>query len=199
MKQWGDYEIKLRESGYNLICGVDEAGRGPLAGDVYAAAVILPVNCNIEGLDDSKKLTSKKRSVILEQIKECALAYSVGVATVEEIDEINILQATFIAMQRAVKGLSVTPNYILVDGNRMPEFNIDAKWIIQGDSLSMSIAAASIIAKETRDAYIIELAKSYPQYELEKHKGYGTKRHIELLQKFGASPIHRKSFIKNFI
>ncbi len=183
--------------GYKNICGIDEAGRGPLAGPVYAAAVILPMGLEIDGLNDSKKLSEKKREQLFTVICEKAVDYSVGFATEQEIDEINILNATFLAMKRAVEGLKIQPDYILVDGNRYPKIG-DAKEevVVKGDAKSMSIAAASILAKVSRDRFMLEKTKEYPQYEFEKHKGYGTKLHYEKLAEYGPSPIHRKTFLK---
>ena len=181
-----------------LICGVDEAGRGPLAGPVCAAAVILPANLEIPGLTDSKKLTDKKRRELFPLIKEQAIAYGIGFASEQEIDEINILQATFLAMQRAMDQLSVKPDLALIDGNRQKDFGIPAKTVVKGDSLSASIAAASILAKVTRDNLMMEEAEKYPQYKFDIHKGYGTKAHYEALREFGPSPIHRMTFLKKF-
>lgn len=181
-----------------MICGVDEAGRGPLAGPVCAAAVILPKNLEIPGLTDSKKLTDKKRRELFPLIQEQAVAYGIGFATEQEIDEINILQATFLAMQRALDQLTVKPDLALIDGNREKEFGIPVKTVVKGDSLSANIAAASILAKVTRDNLMVELAKEYPQYGFEIHKGYGTKAHYGALREFGASPIHRMTFLKKF-
>ena len=172
------------------------AGRGPLAGPVCAAAVILPEGCVIDGLNDSKKLTEKKREALFDVIKEKAVAYSVAMASEKEIDEINILQATFLAMSRAVNSLSVKPDFVLVDGNRDPKLGIKTETVIKGDALSASIAAASVLAKVTRDRYMLEMCKQYPQYMFEKHKGYGTKLHYEMIEKYGISDIHRKSFLK---
>ncbi|MCR5484336.1 MAG: ribonuclease HII [Clostridiales bacterium] len=194
--EWEPYEKEARENGYRFICGVDEAGRGPLAGPVFAAAVILPENCVIEGLNDSKKLSEKKREELFDIIKEKALFYSIASASEKEIDEINILQATFLAMKRAVDGLGVTPDLALVDGNREPPLDIGVKTIIKGDSVCMSIAAASILAKVSRDRLMYELDKKYPQYMFSKHKGYGTKLHYEKIAEFGVSDIHRKTFLK---
>lgn len=181
-----------------IICGVDEAGRGPLAGPVCAAAVILPANLEIPGLTDSKKLTDKKRRELFPIIKESAVAYGIGFASEQEIDEINILQATFLAMQRAIDQLSVKPDLALIDGNRKKDFGIPAKTVVKGDSLSASIAAASILAKVSRDNLMLEKAESYPQYKFDVHKGYGTKAHYEALREFGPCPIHRMTFLKKF-
>ena len=178
------------------MCGIDEAGRGPLAGPVYAAAVVLPDGLLIEGLNDSKKLTPKKRDVLFDIIKEEAVEYGIGIATPEEIDSLNILQATFLAMNRAVQELATPPDFALVDGNRDPELGIPTETVIKGDSLSMSIAAASILAKVSRDRYMLEMAEKYPEYHFEKHKGYGTKLHYETLAEYGPSPIHRKTFLR---
>ena len=180
-----EYEQALWDKGL-LLCGVDEAGRGPLAGDVYAAAVILPVGVEIEGVNDSKKLTPKKREKLFELIQEKSAAWSIATATVEEIDRLNILQATFLAMRRAVEGLSIQPDMILVDGNRGPEIPGEAPihTLVGGDAKSASIAAASILAKVARDRYMEKLALEYPEYLFEKHKGYGTKLHYEMLRNF---------------
>lgn len=178
------------------VCGIDEAGRGPRAGPVYAAAVVLPDGLLIEGLNDSKKLTPKKRDVLFDIIKEEAVEYGIGIATPEEIDSLNILQATFLAMNRAVQELATPPDFALVDGNRDPELGIPTETVIKGDSLSMSIAAASILAKVSRDRYMLEMAEKYPEYHFEKHKGYGTKLHYETLAEYGPSPIHRKTFLR---
>lgn len=181
-----------------VICGVDEAGRGPLAGPVCAAAVILPKDLQIPGLTDSKKLTDKKRRELFPVIQEQAIAYGIGFATEQEIDEINILQATFLAMQRALDQLTVKPDLALIDGNREKDFGIPVKTVVKGDSLSANIAAASILAKVTRDNLMQEMAETYPQYGFEIHKGYGTKAHYAALREFGACPIHRMSFLKKF-
>lgn len=184
------------------VCGIDEAGRGPLAGPVYAAAVILPRDLDLAqalpGLNDSKKLTDKKRRELFEKIKACALAYGIASASPEEIDEINILRATFLAMSRAVEAMGMTPACCLVDGNRDPELGLPAETIIKGDSLSASIAAASILAKVSRDDVMLAMGEQYPQYGFEVHKGYGTKRHYAALEEFGSCPIHRQSFLKKF-
>ncbi len=186
------------EKGVVTICGVDEAGRGPLAGPVCAAAVILPAHLEIPGLTDSKKLSDKRRRELMPIIKEQAIAYGIGLASHEEIDSINILQATFLAMERAVAQLTVKPDLLLIDGNRQKDFGINVETVVKGDSLSANIAAASVLAKVTRDDLMLELAQTYPQYGFEIHKGYGTKAHYEALTKFGPSPIHRMTFLKKF-
>ena len=193
-----EIEDSLRANGYELICGVDEAGRGPLAGPVCAAAVILPRDAEIPGLNDSKKLSDKKRRELYPIIKEKALCYGIGFASHEEIDQINILQATYLAMERALSQLTITPQQVLIDGNRAKDFGLPVRTVVHGDSLSMSIAAASVLAKMTRDDLMLEMAKEYPQYEFEIHKGYGTKAHYEALRTYGACPIHRNSFLKKF-
>ncbi|MBQ6931895.1 MAG: ribonuclease HII [Clostridia bacterium] len=194
-----EYEARAAAKGFTAVCGVDEAGRGPLAGPVCAAAVILPQGLVIEGLNDSKKLSEKKREMLYDKVTENALAWSVAFASEAEIDEINILQATFLAMKRAVEGLPVKTDYTLIDGNRMPPLGIDGETVIKGDSLSMSIAAASIIAKVTRDRLMLEIDKEYPQYLFSQHKGYGTALHYEMLEKHGISPVHRRSFLKKIL
>lgn len=186
------------DKGLKLICGVDEAGRGPLAGPVCAAAVILPPHIEIPGLNDSKKLTDKKRRELFPVIKEQAIAYGIGLASHEEIDRINILQATYLAMERAIAQLSVKPELVLIDGNRAKDFGLPVQTVIKGDSLSASIAAASVLAKVTRDDLMLDAAKDYPQYAFDVHKGYGTKAHYEALTTHGPSPIHRMSFLKKF-
>lgn len=193
-----DIEQSYFDQGIRVICGVDEAGRGPLAGPVCAAAVILPKGVEIPGLNDSKKLTDKKRRELFPIIKEKAVAYGIGLASHEEIDQINILQATFLAMERAIAQLSVKPELALIDGNREKDFGIPVKTVVHGDSLSASIAAASILAKVTRDDLLLELAKEYPQYGFEIHKGYGTKAHYEALRTYGPCAIHRMTFLKKF-
>ncbi|MBR6407147.1 MAG: ribonuclease HII [Clostridia bacterium] len=193
------YENNAKNQGFTLICGIDEAGRGPLAGDVYAAAVILPASCTINGLNDSKKLSEKRREALFDVIREKAVDYAIATATAQEIDEINILQATFLAMRRAVDSLRIKPDFALVDGNRMPPLPCDAQTIVKGDSLSPSIAAASILAKVARDRYMTEMARKYPQYQFEKHKGYPTALHRELVLKYGPSEIHRKTFLKKLL
>lgn len=186
------------DAGVKLICGVDEAGRGPLAGPVCAAAVILPPNAEIPGLNDSKKLSDKKRRELYPIIKEQAIAYGIAFADHKEIDEINILQATYLAMERAIGHLSVKPELALIDGNRAKDFGIPVETVIHGDSLSASIAAASVLAKVTRDDYMLKMAEEYPGYDFEIHKGYGTKAHYAALTVHGPSPIHRMSFLKKF-
>lgn len=195
---WLRYENEAKADGFNIVCGIDEAGRGPLAGPVCAAAVILPEGCIIEGVNDSKKLTEKKREQLFDVIKETALAYSIATADEKEIDEINILQATYLAMNRAFRGLSIKPDMALVDGNRDPNLGIPTRTIVKGDANSMSIAAASILAKVTRDRFMLEMDKKYPEYQFAKHKGYGTKLHYEMLDKYGASEIHRMSFLRKY-
>ena len=190
------FEDEVAQKGYKLICGVDEAGRGPLAGPVCAAAVILPPHIEIPGLNDSKKLTDKKRRELYPVICQQALAYGIAFSDEKEIDEINILQATFLAMKRAVDALNIKPEYILVDGNKLPTFEIPAQYVIKGDSLSASIAAASVLAKVTRDDLMLKMGETYPGYGFEIHKGYGTKAHYEALSNLGVTPIHRMTFLK---
>lgn len=200
MTQQNMWEIEdsFFEKGIQLICGVDEAGRGPLAGPVCAAAVILSPHIEIIGLNDSKKLTDKRRRELFPIIKEQAVAYGIGFASPEEIDEINILQATFLAMERAMAQLSIRPELALIDGNREKDFGISVQTVVKGDSRSASIAAASILAKVSRDDWMLQMAQEYPQYDFEVHKGYGTKRHYEALRQHGPSPIHRATFLKKF-
>lgn len=198
MSELWKYEHICNDEGFRLICGVDEAGRGPLAGPVCAAAVILPSDLEIEGLNDSKKLTEKRREALYDVIIDKAVAYSIAFASEKEIDEVNILQATFLAMRRAVEQLSVKPDMVLVDGNREPELPMPLKTIIKGDSRSANIAAASILAKVTRDRYMMEQDAIYPQYGFAVHKGYGTKAHYAALTEHGHCPIHRMSFLKKF-
>jgi ribonuclease HII len=186
------------EKGIRVVCGVDEAGRGPLAGPVCAAAVILPPNVDIPGLNDSKKLTDKRRRELFPVIQEQAIAYGIGLASHEEIDQINILQATYLAMERALAQLSIKPELALIDGNRAKDFGIPVQTVVKGDSLSASIAAASILAKVTRDDLMMAAAEEYPQYQFDVHKGYGTKAHYEALTAHGPSPIHRMTFLKKF-
>ena len=185
-------------AGIRIICGVDEAGRGPLAGPVCAAAVILPPHAEIPGLNDSKKLSDKRRRELFPVIKEQAVAYGIGIATHEEIDEINILQATYLAMERAIQALGVQPELALIDGNRAKDFGIPVETVVKGDSRSASIAAASILAKVTRDDMMLELAETYPEYQFEIHKGYGTKAHYAALDQHGICPIHRRTFLKKY-
>lgn len=192
-----EYENMLKEQGYSIVCGVDEAGRGPLAGPVFAAAVILPDNLDDLGINDSKKLSEKKRDALFEIIKEKALAYSIASADEKEIDEINILNATFLAMKRAVEGLSVKPDIALIDGNRKANTGVEEMTLVKGDAKSISIAAASILAKVSRDRYLLELDKQYPEYQFGKHKGYPTALHYEMIKEYGISPVHRLSFLKN--
>lgn len=197
---WLEYENKALAEGFEIICGVDEAGRGPLAGPVYAAAVILPKGHIIDGVNDSKKISEKKREALFDKIIDECVCYSIGTASEKEIDEINILQATFLAMRRAVEGLEIKPDIALIDGNRKPGLNSVEEWdIVKGDAKSASIAAASILAKVSRDRYMLEMAEKYPQYQFEKHKGYGTKLHYEMLEKYGVSEIHRRSFLKKLL
>lgn len=193
-----EIEHGLRAQGYELICGVDEAGRGPLAGPVCAAAVILPWDLKIPGLNDSKKLTDVRRRELFPIIQEMALAYGIAFASPWEIDEINILQATFLAMERALSQLSVKPDLALIDGNRSRNFGLPVETLVKGDARSANIAAASILAKVTRDDYMIEQSRLYPAYGFEVHKGYGTKRHYAALTEYGPCPIHRASFLKKF-
>ena len=186
------------EEGFRVVCGVDEAGRGPLAGPVCAAAVILPPHLEIPGLNDSKKLTDKRRRELYPIIKEQAVAYGIGFASHEEIDEINILQATYLAMERALAQLVVKPDLALIDGNRAKDFGLPVKTVVHGDSLSASIAAASVLAKVTRDDLMLQQDELYPQYGFAIHKGYGTKAHYEALRTYGPSPVHRMTFLKKF-
>lgn len=183
---------------YPLLCGTDEAGRGPLAGDVFAAAVILRPDTVIEGLNDSKKLTAKKRDELFDEIKEKALYWAIERATVEEIEKLNILNCAMLAMKRAVDTLGVTPDLVLADGNKTPPVECPVQYVIKGDAKSASIAAASVLAKVARDRYMEEMALKYPQYAFDKHKGYGTKLHYQKLDEFGASEIHRQSFLKKY-
>ena len=194
------YEKAAVDSGFKLICGVDEAGRGPLAGPVCAAAVILPEGLEIEGLNDSKKLSEKKRAALFDVITEKAVAYCVAYGTLEEIEEKNILQATFLAMNRAIEGLNVKADFALIDGNKIPcNIKVPAAAIVKGDAKSMSIAAASVLAKVSRDRLMLEYDKKYPEYQFAKHKGYGTKLHTDLIKQYGPCEIHRLSFLKNIL
>ncbi|MDY5558817.1 MAG: ribonuclease HII [Candidatus Heritagella sp.] len=198
-QEWFRYEGEAREQGYTAVCGVDEAGRGPLAGPVCAAAVILPAGLVIEGVNDSKKLSEKKREELFPVICEKALAYGIGWADEREIDEINILQATYRAMKRAVESLPLTADYALIDGNRMPPLAIPGTTIVKGDALSMSIAAASILAKVSRDRVMVQFSREYPQYGFEQHKGYGTAAHVQALREYGPCPLHRQSFLQKIL
>ncbi|MCR5167028.1 MAG: ribonuclease HII [Oscillospiraceae bacterium] len=190
-----EYDRSFRlENG--IFCGIDEAGRGPLAGDVYAAAVVFDNDTFIDGINDSKKLSEKKRAELYDIIIQKAAAYSVGTASAAEIDEHNILRATFIAMRRAYDGLGIKPSFAIVDGNRDPGLGIRTMTVVKGDGISASIAAASIIAKVSRDRYMTELAEKYPEYQFKKHKGYPTKLHYEMIRQYGPSPVHRMSFLK---
>ena len=194
-----EYEKQAMAEGYNIVCGVDEAGRGPLCGPVCAAAVILPTDCEIEGINDSKKLSEKKRDMLYDIIKEKALAYSVVMVDAKTIDEINILQATFKAMREAVEGLSVKADIALIDGNQKPGLSIEERTLVKGDAKSISIAAASILSKVTRDRYCLEMDEKYPEYQFAKHKGYGTKLHYEMIAQYGICPEHRRSFLKKIL
>ena len=197
MTMW-EIEEEVYAEGYTVICGVDEAGRGPLAGPVCAAAVILPRGHQIPGLNDSKKLTDKKRRELFPLIKEQAIAYGIGMASHEEIDEINILQATYLAMERAISQLEGKADMALIDGNRAKDFGMAVRTVVKGDSLSANIAAASVLAKVTRDDLMVEMAKEFPGYGFEVHKGYGTKAHYEALRNMGPCAIHRMTFLKKF-
>ncbi|MBE6965224.1 MAG: ribonuclease HII [Ruminococcaceae bacterium] len=192
------YEREYLEKGCKLVCGVDEAGRGPLAGPVFAAAVILPQELQIDGLDDSKKLSEKKREALFDIICEKAIAFGIASSDEKEIDDINILNASLLAMKRAVSKLSVSPDVILVDGNKTFETDIHIKSLVKGDSLSANIAAASILAKVSRDRFMLKLAERYPEYRFEKHKGYPTKLHYEMVEAYGISDVHRKTFFKKY-
>lgn len=193
------YEIAAHEKGYKVVCGIDEAGRGPLAGPVFAAAVILPENYSHPVLNDSKKLSEKKRDAVYDDIIKDAVCYSVGIATEEEIDEINILNATFLAMKRAVEGLVIKPDFAYIDGNQYPKTGVNEETIVKGDGKCISVAAASIIAKVSRDRFMLEIDKQYPEYQFSKHKGYGTKLHYEMIEKYGVSKVHRRSFLKKIL
>ena len=189
-------ENEIYDEGYSLICGVDEAGRGPLAGPVCAAAVILPRGLEINGLNDSKKLTEKKREALYDPIREQAIAYGIAFAGVEEIEEMNILNATFLAMNRAIEKLGPAPELALIDGNRNTGITFPSRCVVKGDAKCADIAAASVLAKVSRDRFMLEMARQYPQYRFEQHKGYGTKLHYDMLREYGPSPIHRMSFLK---
>lgn len=195
-----EYEKAAVSRGFKYICGVDEAGRGPLAGPVCAAAVILPLDTEIPGLNDSKKLSEKKREQLFDVITEKALSYCVAYGTLEEIEEFNILEATFLAMNRAIGGLKLKPDFALIDGNRVPKgIKIPCETVVKGDAKSMSVAAASVLAKVSRDRLMLEYDEKYPLYDFKKHKGYGTKEHTELIKKYGPCEIHRLSFLKNIL
>ena len=194
-----DIENQVKNEGYSIICGCDEAGRGPLAGPVFAAAVILPHGIEISGLNDSKKLTEKQRDKLFDEIISLAVDYAIASASVEEIEKINILNASMLAMKRAIESLKTKPEYALIDGNIARGFEIDARPVIKGDALSPSIAAASILAKVSRDRHCMEMDKEYPEYGFAKHKGYATKDHREAVLKHGVSPVHRKSFLKKLL
>ena len=196
MTELWELESEIYAEGFSLICGVDEAGRGPLAGPVYAAAVILPRDTVIEGLNDSKKLTEKKREALFAVITERALTYGIASASVEEIEELNILNATFLAMNRAIEKLDPVPELALIDGNRNTGIALPSRCVVKGDSRCADIAAASILAKVSRDRYMLTLAEKYPQYHFEQHKGYGTKLHYEAIREYGPSPEHRPSFLR---
>lgn len=195
---WLKFENEAYENGYTCVCGVDEAGRGPLAGPVFAAAVVLGKGQIIEGVNDSKKLSEKKREALFDKIKKEALCYSIASVDEKTIDEINILNATFLAMKKAVEGLEIKPDYAMIDGNKTPDLSIDCESVVKGDANSVSIAAASILAKVSRDRYMLEMAKKYPEYQFEKHKGYGTKLHYQMLDEYGPSEIHRQTFLKTW-
>lgn len=194
---WFLYERNAASAGYALVCGIDEAGRGPLVGPVYAASVILPMDCTIEGLNDSKKVSERKREQLFDVICEKAVAYGIGSASAREIDEINILQATYLAMGRAYEAMGCSANWALVDGNRMPPLPVPGETVVKGDAQCASIAAASILAKVSRDRVLRELDVLYPQYGFAKHKGYGTKAHYEAIKAYGLLPEHRRTFLKN--
>ncbi len=192
------YDQSIRQEGYHTLCGVDEAGRGPLAGPVYAAAVILPPQTELPDLRDSKKLTAKKRDQLFDQIREVAVAFCIADASVEEIEDYNILEAAMLAMRRAIEGLSVSPDLVLVDGNRLPGSGQRERMVVGGDDTSACIAAASILAKVARDRKMLELDAAYPGYEFARHKGYGTKLHYEKLEELGSCPAHRESFLRKW-
>lgn len=194
-----EFEHKAHEEGFAVVCGVDEAGRGPLAGPVYAAAVILPDGLEDMGINDSKKMSEKKREDLFDIIIENATAYGIGFATETEIDEINILNATFLAMRRAVEAMGVKPDLVLVDGNRKPNTGYEEMTLVKGDAKSISISAASILAKVSRDRYMKDLAERHPEYKFEQHKGYGTKLHYEMIEQYGILPDHRRSFLKKIL
>lgn len=195
---WLKFENEAYENGYACVCGVDEAGRGPLAGPVFAAAVVLGRGQIIDGVNDSKKLSEKKREALFDKIKEEAFCYSIASVDEKTIDEINILNATFLAMKKAVEGLEIKPDFAMIDGNKTPNLSIDCEAVVKGDANSVSIAAASILAKVSRDRYMLEMAEKYPEYKFEKHKGYGTKLHYQMLDEYGPSEIHRRTFLKTW-
>lgn len=197
-KMW-EYENKKKENGYKNIAGVDEAGRGPLAGPVFAACVILPEGCVINGINDSKKLSEKKREELFDEITKKAISYSIASVDEKIIDEVNILNATHIAMNKAVETMEILPDFVLIDGNSIKNMTIPHETVVKGDAKSINIAAASILAKVSRDRYICEVAEKYPQYEFEKHKGYGTKVHTDALKKYGPCKIHRRTFLKKIL
>ncbi len=192
-----EFDSQYRENS-RLVCGCDEAGRGPLAGDVFAAAVVFDEGTVIEGINDSKKLSEKKREKLFDEIKEKALCWSIKTASIREIEKLNILNCAMLAMKRAVEDLPVKPDICLIDGNKTPELDVRSQAVVGGDAKSQSIAAASILAKVARDRYMLEMAEKYPQWQFEKHKGYGTKLHYEMIDKYGESPIHRPSFLKKY-
>ena len=196
MSELWELENELYAQGYSLLCGVDEAGRGPLAGPVCAAAVILPAGLEIPGLNDSKKLSEKQREALFEPIKAAAKAYGIAFATVDEIENLNILNATFLAMNRAISQLSPQPELALIDGNRNTGITVPSRCVVKGDSRCADIAAASVLAKVSRDRYMLEMAEKYPEYGFDRHKGYGTKLHYEAIRQYGPCPIHRLSFLK---
>ena len=182
---------------HGIFCGIDEAGRGPLAGDVYAAAVIIPEGVVIDGVNDSKKLTERQRDLLYDKIT-AGTVWSVGIATVAEIEEINILRAALLAMRRAYEGLSQRPGFALIDGNKLPSLDIPCQYVVKGDGTSAAIACASVVAKVSRDRYMAQMAEKYPEWQFGRHKGYGTKLHYEMIDKFGESPIHRHSFLRKY-
>lgn len=199
MQDWYLYEREAEKEGCAVVCGIDEAGRGPLAGPVFAAAVVLPRQVSIEGLNDSKKLSPKKREALFDVIESTAIAFGIGFATEQEIDRVNILQATFLAMKRACDKLTVKPDLALVDGNRTPPLDVPVRTIVKGDALSASIAAASILAKVSRDRLMCQIDALYPEYGFQTHKGYGTAQHIEMLKEYGPCPVHRRTFLKKIL
>lgn len=192
-------EKRLAKEGYKYIAGVDEAGRGPLAGPVYAAAVILPPDIRLDGINDSKKLSPKKREELFDEITKKAVSYSIFAVDEKKIDEINILNATYVAMNGAAEALSQKPDYVIIDGNSIKNMSYPHETIVKGDAKSISIAAASVLAKVARDRYITEMAKTYPEYGFERHKGYGTKEHTDAILKYGITPIHRRTFLKKLL